>query len=196
MKPRRFFLLLTIIVLFGAFAFLVVTQRPTLVNARNAADSSFSDLRPTLETRYETVPAILDALKTAGSLDRAPSLALANSQSAWVLAHIGDDANRLSDAANLIEGNVARVRAMYLGSDRLREFSAQIEPALKAFDATLTPTAELQIKKNAEAVASYRAKRGAWLSKPVIFVGGFGERITYEPVRTQPISAPAKPATP
>ena len=121
MKPRRFFLLLAIIVIFGVLGLLVVTQRPKLVDSRNAADASFAKLNPILEARYKTVPAILEALKVAGAQDRGPSIALAKSQSAWLIALNGEAANQLTEAANSIEGNVARVRAMYLGSDRLKE---------------------------------------------------------------------------
>jgi hypothetical protein len=196
MKPRRFFFLLTVILLLGVFAFLVVTQRGPLVEARNAADSTFSILSPTLEVRYKTIPSIISALNDAGAQDRGPSLALAKSEKNWLIALNGESANRLSDVANSIEGNVSRVKAMYLGSDRLRQTGINIDAALKAFDDTLTAQAEVQIKKNAKAVAAYRSKRGAWLSKPVVFVGGFDERITFELVRTQAKLAPLKPAKP
>ncbi len=197
MKPRRFFLLLAIIMLLGVMGLLVVTQRPALVDARNAADASFARLSPSLEARYKTVPAILEALKTAGAQDRGPSIALAKSQGAWLIALNGESANQISDAANSIEGNVARVRAMYQGSDRLREYKAQMDPALAAYDQSLSADAKVKVKENAEAVAAYRAKRGAWLSKPVVFIGGFDERITYEPVTesaaNNELTTPAKP---
>ncbi|AKL73036.1 hypothetical protein IMCC26256_11743 [Actinobacteria bacterium IMCC26256] len=197
MKPRRFFLLLTIIMLLGALGLLVVTQRPALVDARNAADASFTRLSPSLEARYKTVPAILEALKTSGAQDRGPSIALAKAESAWLIALNGESANQISDAANSIEGNVARVRAMYQGSDRLREYKAQMDPALAAYDQSLSADTKVKVKENAEAVAAYRAKRGAWLSKPVVFIGGFDERITYEPVSdsaaSKELSTPEQP---
>lgn len=197
MKPRRFFLLLTIIMLFGALGLLVVTQRPALVDARNGADASFMRLSPSLEARYKTVPAILEALKTSGAQDRGPSIALAKAESAWLIALNGESTNQISDAANSIEGNVARVRAMYQGSDRLREYKAQMDPALAAYDQSLSADTKVKVNENAEAVAAYRAKRGAWLSKPVVFIGGFDERITYEPVSdsaaSNELSTPEKP---
>lgn len=197
MKPRRFFLLLTIIMLFGALGLLVVTQRPALVDARNAADASFTRLSPSLEARYKTVPAILEALKTSGAQDRGPSIALAKAERAWLIALNGESTNQISDAANSIEGNVARVRAMYQGSDRLREYKAQMDPALAAYDQSLSADTKVKVNENAEAVAAYRAKRGAWLSKPVVFIGGFDERITYEPVSdsaaSNELSTPEKP---
>ena len=73
---------------------------------------------------------------------------------------------------------------MYAASDRLLQFKAQMEPALVAYDATITPTVEIAIKKNAATISSYREKRGAWLSKPVVFVGGFGPRNTFQLVST------------
>ena len=197
MKPRRFFLLLTIIMLLGALGLLVVTQRPALVDTRNAADASFTRLSPSLEARYKTVPAILEALKTSGAQDRGPSIALAKAESAWIIALNGESTNQISDAANSIEGNVARVRAMYQGSDRLREYKAQMDPALAAYDQSLSADTKVKVNENAEAVAAYRAKRGAWLSKPVVFIGGFDERITYEPVSdsaaSNELSTPEKP---
>lgn len=197
MKPRRFFLLLAIIVLFGAVGLLVVTQRPALVDSRNAADASFAALNPILEARYKTLPAILEALKVAGAQDRGPSIALAKSERAWLIAVNGEAANQLSEAANSIEGNVARVRAMYLGSDRLKEYRAQMDPALAAYDETLNEDAKVSVSENAEAVASYRAKRGAWLSKPAVFIGGFDERVTYEPVAASAAnSEPLNPTKP
>ena len=197
MNPRRFFLLLAIIVIFGALGLLVVTQRPALVDSRNAADASFAKLNPLLEARYKTVPAILEAFKVAGAQDRGPSIALAKSQSAWIIALNGEAANQLTEAANSIEGNVARVRAMYLGSDRLKEYKAQMDPALAAYDQSFTAETKTRVTENAAAVATYRAKRGAWLSRPVVFIGGFDERITFEPVTesaaNSALTTPAKP---
>lgn len=164
----------------GVLALLVVTQRPRLVDRRDAADVAFTALRPELDQRYATVPAILDALAAAGATDRGPTRSLAADLTRWRAAQRSTDLERLTDAANALEGSVARTRAMVAASDRYRGGADALRAAYDAYDGEAPPVA--LVAANTEAVDAYRTARGRLLARPAVVVGGFGPRATYEPI--------------
>lgn len=180
MLRRRSILLVVLIVVLGALAMLVVTQRPRLVERRDAADAALTTMRPELDQRYSTVPTILDALTAAGATDRGPSRALAAGLMSWRAAARTADAEAITDAANTIEGAVARTRAMVAASDRYDAGATALRAAYDAYDGEAVPAA--LVTAEARAVDAYRDARGALLARPAVIVGGFGPRATYEPI--------------
>lgn len=180
MPRRRSVLLIVVIAVLGLLALGVVTQRPRLVDRRDAADAAFGALRPELDQRYATVPAIVDALRSAGATDRGPTRALTGDLTAWRAAQRGTDVDRITDAANALEGSVARTRAMVAASDRYRSADATLRTAYDAYDSAAPPAA--LVTANTRAVAEYRTARGRLLARPAVLVGGFDPRTTYEPI--------------
>lgn len=180
MPRRRSALLLIVIAVLGVLALLVVTQRPRLADRRDAADTAFDALRPELDQRYATVPAIVEALTTAGATDRGPTRALTADLTAWRAAQRGTDVEQVTDAANALEGSVARTRAMVAASDRYRGAAEPLRAAYDAYDGAAAPAP--LVAANTEAVAAYRTARGRLLARPAVIVGGFGPRAVYEPI--------------
>lgn len=178
-RPRTLLIVVIIAVLLGALAFAVVLPRRTLTQQRDAADATFTALRPSLDARYATVPSVLVALDAAGARDRTPTRALRTSLARWTAAAKGTDATTLTDAANRVEGDVARTRALVGATPTLGAIAA-LTAAYTAYDLAL-PAANL-IDANTAAVRAYDASRRAILRRVAVAVGGFEARPVYLPV--------------
>jgi len=178
-RSRRLLAVVVIALVLGALAFAVVIPRRTLSDRRAAADTAFSDLRPSLDARYATVPGILGALDGAGARDRTPVRSLRTSLARWTAVARGADPTRLTDAANRVEGDVARTRALVGASPALTAVPA-LRDAYTAYDRTL-PAPRL-VRANADAAEAYDAARRGWSRRIAVVVGGFAARPVYLPV--------------
>jgi hypothetical protein len=180
MKRRRAPLLVIVVALLvGALAFAVVLPRRTLTAKRDAADTAFEALRPSLDARYATVPSILTALDTGGARDRTPTRDLRTALARWTAAAKGSDPTTLTDAANRVEGDVARTRALVGETPTLSTIGA-LTAAYTAWDLA-RPAANL-VDANTAAVHAYDAARRGVLRRIAASVGGFEARPVYIPV--------------
>ncbi|MEY4008105.1 MAG: hypothetical protein RLZZ467_1172 [Gemmatimonadota bacterium] len=178
-RPRTLLIVVIVALLLGALAFAVILPRRTLTQRRDAADAAFVALRPSLDARYATVPSILTALDTGGARDRTPTRALRTSLARWTAAARGTDATTLTDAANRVEGDVARTRALVGATPTLSTIGA-LTAAYTAYDLAL-PAATL-VDANTAAVRDYDAARRGVLRRIAASAGGFEARPVYLPV--------------
>jgi hypothetical protein len=178
-RSRRPLIIIVIALLVGLLAAAVVVPRRTLTAKRDAADTAFAALRPSLDARYATVPSILTALDAAGARDRTPTRALRTSFARWNATAKGTDPAALTDAANRVEGDVARTRALVGADDRLKNVAA-LTAAYVQYDRAL-PSARLVTASN-DAVAAYDAARRGFLRRIAASAGGFEPRPAYLPV--------------
>jgi hypothetical protein len=178
-RPRTLLIVVILALLVGALAFAVVLPRRTLSDKRDAADTAFTALRPSLDARYATVPSVLTALDAAGARDRTPTRALRTAFARWTAAARGDDPTTLTDAANRVEGDVARTRALVGASDTLKAVAA-LTAAYVQYDRAL-PAARL-VEENNAAVDAYDAARRGILRRVAVAAGGFEARPVYLPI--------------
>jgi len=178
-RPRTLLIVVIVALIVGALAFAVVIPRRTLSDKRDAADAAFTALRPSLDARYATVPSILTALDAAGARDRTPTQALRTSFARWTAAARGSDATTLTDAANRVEGDVARTRALVGETPTLSTIGA-LTAAYTAWDLA-RPAANL-VDANTAAVQAYDAARRGALRRIAASAGGFEPRPVYIPV--------------
>ena len=178
-RPRTLLTVVIVAVLAGALAFAVILPRRTLTTKRDAADTAFEALRPSLDARYATVPSVLTALDAAGLRDRTPTRDLRDALARWTAAAKGADPTALTDAANRVEGDVARTRAL-AGTAPPGAAVAALTAAYVQYDGAL-PAANL-VAANTEAVRAYDAARRGVLRRVAVAVGGFEARPVYLPV--------------
>ncbi|MEY3362008.1 MAG: hypothetical protein RL531_1727 [Actinomycetota bacterium] len=178
-RSRRLLAVVIIALVLGALAFAVVLPRRTLTDRRAAADAAFTALRPSLDARYATVPGLLSALDGAGARDRTPVRSLRRSLAGWTAAARGADPIDLTDAANRVEGDVARTRALVGASPALTAVVA-LRDAYTGYDRAL-PAPQL-VRANTDAVEAYDAARRGLLRRVAVAVGGFEARPVYLPV--------------
>lgn len=178
-RPRTLLTVVVVALLAGALAFAVILPRRTLTTERDAADTAFTALRPSLDARYATVPSILTALDAAGLRDRTPVRDLRAALARWTSAAKGTDATSLTDAANRVEGDVARTRAI-ADTAPSKEAVAALTAAYVQYDGA-RPAPNL-VEANNAAVASYDAARRGVLRRIAVAVGGFEARPVYLPV--------------
>lgn len=178
-RPRTLLAVVIVALIAGALAFAVVLPRRTLTDKRDAADAAFTALRPSLDARYATVPSVLTALDAAGLRDRTPTRDLRSAFARWMSAAKGTDATSLTDAANRVEGDVARTRAI-ADTAPTKEAVAALTAAYVQYDGA-RPAANLVDANNA-AVAAYDAARRGVLRQVAVAVGGFEARPVYLPI--------------
>ncbi|MFM7616907.1 MAG: hypothetical protein ACKO72_05540 [Actinomycetes bacterium] len=178
-RSRRPLTVVIVALLLGALALGVVLPRRTLTDRRAAADAAFADLRPSLDARYATVPSILAALEQAGARDRTPVRSLRSALARWNVVARGDDPVALTDTANVMEGDVARTRAL-VGATPALQSSGALTAAYVQYDRAL-PAPRL-VRANTDAVDAYDAARRGILRRLAVAVGGFEARPVYLPV--------------
>ena len=174
MRRRFGWILLALIVLVvaGAVA-LVVVEKPTLDDGRDAVDAHWAALRPPLVTRYANLDAALAAFVAAGGGDRSVAKDLQGELTAWKKAVADGNAATQVEIANRLEGDGLRLRGNVLASPRIAAV-ADVTDKLAAFDGS-TPPPELVNAYNT-AVQKYEDDRGATLRKPLVWAFGFDAR--------------------
>lgn len=178
-RPRTLLTVVIVALIVGALAFAVVLPRRTLTDKRDAADTAFTALRPSLDARYATVPSILTALDAAGLRDRTPTRDLRSALARWTSAAKGTDATSLTDAANRVEGDVVRTRAI-ADTAPTKSAVAALTAAYVQYDGA-RPATNL-VEGNNTAVDAYNAARRGVLRRVAVAVGGFEARPVYLPI--------------
>jgi hypothetical protein len=184
MRRRLSWILAILLVLVvGGAAALVVAEKPTLDDARDAVDARWQPLRPALVARYEQLGTVLAALGTAGSGDRSVAHDLTSALAAWKKALADGDVGTQAEVANRLEGEAARVRANVLASARLAEVG-EVTSAIAAFTASAPPQDLVQAYNRA--VRAYEDDRNDSLRRPVARLLGYDARpvLMIERVRT------------
>jgi hypothetical protein len=166
-------LAILLVLVVGAAAALVVAEKPTLDDARDAVDARWQPLRPTLVARYEQLDTVLAALGTAGGGDRSVAHDLTGALAAWKKALADGDAGTQAEAANRLEGEAVRVRANVLASARLAE-AGELTNAIAAFTAAVPPQNLVQAYNRA--VRAYEDDRNDSFRKPVARLLGYDAR--------------------
>lgn len=174
MRRRFGWILLALIVLVvaGAVA-LVVVEKPTLDDDRDAVDARWAALRAPLVTRYSNLDAALAAFVAAGGGDRSVTKDLQTELAAWKKAVAGGDAATQVEIANRLEGDGLRLRANVLASPRIAGV-ADVTDKLAAFDGS-APPAEL-VRAYNTAVQTYENDRDDTLRKPLTWAFGYDAR--------------------
>jgi hypothetical protein len=174
MRRRLGWILLALVVLVvaGAVA-LVVVEKPTLDDDRDAVDARWAALRAPLVTRYSNLDAALAAFVAAGGGDRSVAKDLQAQLTAWKKAVADEDAEAQAEIANRLEGDGLRLRANVLASPRIAGVP-DVTDKLAAYDGS-APPAELVNAYNA-AVRNYENDRDDTLRKPLTWAFGFGAR--------------------
>lgn len=163
---------LLVLVVGGAIA-LVVVEKPTLDDARDAVDARWEPLRAPLVARYEQLGTALAALDAAGGGDRGVAQDLTRELAAWKKAVAGGDAGTQAEVANRLEGEATRLRANVAVSPRLARVG-ELTSALTAF-AGSSPPLDL-VRAYNRAVRAYEDDRNDSLRKPVARLFGYDTR--------------------
>lgn len=174
MRRRLPWILAVLLVLVvGGAIVLVVVEKPTLDDARDAVDARWEPLRNPLVARYEQLAAALAALDAAGGGDRSVARDLTRDLAAWKKAVARGSADTEAEVANRLEGEATRLHANVDASDRLRGV-ADLNAALDAF-ATSAPAPDPVLAYN-RAVRAYEDDRNDSLRKPVARLFGYDAR--------------------
>jgi hypothetical protein len=174
-RRTRWILLVLLVVLVGGAAALVLTQQPKLDDARTKVDTTWKPLMADdqLPLRYQTLTGALSAFDAAGGSDRDVSKALHVALAAWDRARKDGDPATQAKAANVLEGQGARLIANGLGSQRLKADPAVTDSLVKY--AQTSPKPELVTAYN-RAARDYEDTRTDALAQPVARVLGFDAR--------------------
>jgi len=174
MRRRSLWILAVLLVLvIGGAVALVLTQKPSLDDARDSVDTRWNAIRPALEARYEKLGAARAAFVEAAGAERTVAVDLQDALDDWHRALDGDDATAQAAASNRLEADGTRLQANVLGSPRLNQ-SQPLLDALTAFNASAPDRALVQAYNRA--VRDYEDTRNGSLEKPVARVFGFGAR--------------------
>ena len=163
---------LLVLVVGGAIA-LVVVEKPTLGDARDAVDARWEPLRAPLVARYEHLGTALAALNAAGGADRSVAQDLTRELAAWKKAVDGGDAGTQAEVANRLEGEATRLRANVNGSPRLAGVGA-LTSAVDAYEGSAPP--QDLVRAYNRAVRAYEDDRNDSLRKPVARLFGYDAR--------------------
>ena len=174
MRRRFGWILLALVVLLvaGAVA-LVVIEKPTLDDDRDAVDARWAALRAPLVTRYSNLDAALAAFVAAGGGERSVAKDLQGQLAAWKKAVGDDDAATQAEIANRLEGDGLRLRANVLASPRIAGVT-EVTDKLAAYDGSAPPD-EL-VRAYNTAVRTYEDDRDDTLRKPLTWAFGFDAR--------------------
>jgi hypothetical protein len=172
---RRFgwiLLALVVLVVAGAVA-LVVIEKPTLDDGRDAVDARWAALRAPLVTRYANLDAALAAFVAAGGGDRSVTKDLQSELTAWKKAVADGNAATQVETANRLEGDGLRLRSNVLASPRIAAVP-DVTDKLATFDGSTPPPALVSAYNTA--VQKYEDDRGDTLRKPLVWAFGFDAR--------------------
>jgi hypothetical protein len=166
-------LAILLVLVVGGAAALVVAEKPTLDDARDAVDARWQPLRAPLVARYEQLGTVLSALSTAGEGDRSVAHDLSDALAAWKKALADGDVGTQAEVANRLEGEAARVRANVLAFQRLAQVGA-LTSAIAAFTNTAPP--QDLVRAYNRAVRVYEDDRNDSFRKPVARLLGYDAR--------------------
>jgi hypothetical protein len=164
--------LLIVLVVGGAIA-VVVVERPTLEDGRDAVDNRWKPLQEPLTSRYAQLTTAQAALVAAGFGDRSVSRDLKRDLAAWDDAVAGGNPGTEAEVANRLEADGKRLKANAYGSPVLTKVDGLV-PAITGFDSA-APSAPLVDVYN-KAVRAYEKDRNHSLRKPVARLFGFDAR--------------------
>jgi hypothetical protein len=177
MRRRLFWISIVLLVLVvGAAVALVVTEKPTLDDGRDAADTRWTALRAPLTARYSQLDGAVAAFAAAGGGDRSVAKDLHADLDAWKKAIADDDPEREVAIANRLEGDGRRLRANILASPRI----AQVEDVvakIAAFDGSVPDVTAVRAYNTA--VRQYEHDRDATFRSIVARTFGFASRPVY-----------------
>jgi hypothetical protein len=174
MRRRTLWILAIVLVLLvGAAVALVLTQKPSLDDARDAVDTRWDAVRPALEARYEKLDAARASFVEAAGGERTAAAELRRDLSAWRRALEDGDAGDQVRASNRLEADGTRLQANVLGSPRLNQ-SQPLLDALAAYNASAPDPA--LVRAYNRSVRDYEDTRTGSLEEPVARVFGFGAR--------------------
>jgi hypothetical protein len=182
---RRLLWILTLLIMLvvgGAIA-VVVVERPTLEDSRDAVDNRWQPLQDPLAARYAQLTTAEAALVAAGFGGRSVAQDLKRDLADWKQAVEGGDPGAEAQVANRLEADGKRLKANALGSPVLAQVPGLL-PAITAFDSAV-PSAPLVNVYN-QSVRAYESDRNDSLRKPVARLFGFDAR----PVLVVETSAP------
>jgi hypothetical protein len=167
---------LLVLVVGGAIA-LVVVEKPSLEDARDAVDNRWKPLRAPLVARYEKLADAQVAFVAAGGGDRSVANELVRDLAAWKKAVANGSPGTQVEAANQLEAQATRLKANALGSTRLGGNEA-LRAAIADFN-TAAPPSSLVLAYN-RAVRDYEQDRNDSLRKPVARLFGYNARSLLE----------------
>ena len=173
-RTRWIVLLVVALVLGGAVAAVVLSQ-PDLADARDRVDDTWTPLRSPLDSRYDALAVVQQALTEAGAADRAVTQDLAAKLERWSSLAAKDDADPGAEVqtADELESLARRVRANVFASDRLRS-NPTLAAAIAAFDQAIPP--EPAVKAYNRAARRYEDERTGTIRSIVAGVLGFDAR--------------------
>jgi hypothetical protein len=169
---RWILLALIAVVVAGAVA-LVVLEKPTLDDNRDAVDARWAALRAPLVTRYGNLDTALAAFAAAGGGDRSVAKDLQAELAAWKKAVADGDAAKQVEIANQLEGDGLRLRGNVLASPRIAAVS-DVTTKLAGFDGSAPPAALVRAYNTA--VRTYQDDREDTLRRPLTWAFGFDAR--------------------
>lgn len=155
----------------------VVSVRPALQEAQQAADRRWRPLREPLTARYAALEQVAEALGQAGAADRQVTRALRDRLGLWELLAVTTDAAGQAAAAADLEGLAARARTTAREVDALAA-QEPLAASLRAFDATV-PDDRLVARYN-RSVLRYERRRRDPLRRVVADLDGYGPRRALE----------------
>jgi hypothetical protein len=174
MRRRSLWILAGLLVLVvGGGVALVLTQKPSLDDARGAVDARWEAVRPALEARYEKLDAARASFVGAAGGERSVSTDLQKQLATWRHALKDGGPGAQAEAANSLEAGARRLGANVLGSPRLVQ-DHDLLGAIAAFSGS-APDPKLVDAYN-RAVHDYEDARTDSVKRPVALVFGFAER--------------------
>jgi hypothetical protein len=173
MRRARWIIVLLVAVVVAAIVAAFVLVRPGLDEDRARVDDRWAPLRPALVDRYAKLGSVGTALRDAGAADRTVTVALEDALDRWrrfaLLGPKHTDPGAEAAAANELEGLARRVRANYIGSEKLKS-NAALTAAIGAFNqAVVSPPA---VRAYNRAVRAYEDDRSGFFEG--IVAGGLG----------------------
>ena len=163
---------LLVLVVGGAIA-LVVIEKPSLDDARDAVDARWKPLRAPLVSRYEKLDAARAALVAAGGGDRGVAKDLASDLTAWNKAVANGGPETQAEVANRLEAQSKRLAANVFGSPRLVEVEA-LTQAITDFSGAAPPPPLVTAYNRA--VRAYEQDRNDSFRKPIARLFGYDAR--------------------
>jgi hypothetical protein len=174
-RVRRLVVALLVLVVAGLVV-LVVTVRPGLRETADKVDRSWQPLVAPLDTRYQSLTALRDALNTAGVGDRDVVVALTKRLDVWSVASTGTDVDEQVTTANQLEALAARADAL-VHTPRLLQNPA-LGVAFTNFAKT-EPEKKLLDAYN-DRVMAYQGDRDGFWSRIVARLDGYDMRPTLQ----------------
>jgi hypothetical protein len=171
-RRLRWILLAVVVLVVGAAVALVLFEKPTLDDDRDAVDARWESLRAPLVARYAQLDAALAAFAAAGGGDRTVARDLRADLASWKNAADGGAETQV-ELANRLEGDALRLKANVAASTRIAD-AADVKDKIGAFDQS-APASDLVRPYNA-AVRKYEDDRDDTFRTPIARVFGFGSR--------------------